>query len=93
MIFSIPERMLMGVATAATQIEGGNVDSNWNDWYQRGFIKDGTDPAVGNDHWEKWQEDTAIMADMGMQIYRFGIEWARIMPKEGDQRRRHHSLP
>lgn len=84
MNFSIPERMLMGVATAATQIEGGNVDSNWNDWYQRGFIKDGTDPAVGNDHWEKWQEDTAIMADMGLQIYRFGIEWARIMPKEGE---------
>ena len=33
MKFSIPEGMLMGVATAATQIEGGNVDSNWNDWY------------------------------------------------------------
>ena len=83
MNFSIPEGMLMGVATAATQIEGGNVDSNWNDWYQRGFIKDGTDPAMDNDHWKKWQEDTAIMADMGLQIYRFGIEWARIMPQEG----------
>lgn len=84
MEFTIPEGMLMGVATAATQIEGGNVDSNWNDWYQRGFIKDGTNPASDNDHWEKWQEDTAIMADMGLQIYRFGIEWARIMPNEGE---------
>jgi len=83
MDFSIPEGMLMGVATAATQIEGGNVDSNWNDWYQHGFIKDGTDPAIGNDHWEKWQEDTDIMSHMGLQIYRFGIEWARLMPQEG----------
>lgn len=83
MEFSIPKGMLMGAATAATQIEGGNVDSNWNDWYQRGFIKDGTNPATYNDHWEKWQEDTHIMSDMGLQIYRFGIEWARLMPEEG----------
>ena len=83
MEFSIPNGMLMGVSTAATQIEGGYVHSNWNDWYQRGFIKDGTDPATGNDHWKKWQEDTEIMADMGLKIYRFGIEWARLMPEEG----------
>ena len=83
MVFSIPEGMLMGVATAATQIEGGDVHSNWNDWYQRGCIKDGTDPATGNDHWEKWEEDTSLMADLGLQIYRFGIEWARLMPEEG----------
>lgn len=83
MKFSVPENMLMGVATAATQIEGGNVNSNWNDWYERGFIKDGTDPAKDNDHWEKWQEDTKIMEEMGLQIYRFGVEWARLMPSEG----------
>ena len=83
MDFKIPENMLMGVSTAATQIEGGNVGSNWNDWYEKGFIKDGTDPATGNDHWIKWKEDTELLSEMGMQIYRFGIEWARIMPEEG----------
>ena len=84
MQFNIPENLLMGVATAATQIEGGDVGSNWNDWYERGFIKDNTNPATENDHWIKWREDTEIMSEMGLQIYRFGIEWARIMPKEGE---------
>lgn len=83
MRFRIPEGMLMGVATAATQIEGGEVGSNWNDWYHRGQIKDQTDPAVANDHWEKWQEDTEIMSKMGLQLYRFSVEWARIMPEAG----------
>lgn len=82
MDFQLPEGLLLGVATAATQIEGGDVNSNWNDWYKQGFIKDGTDPATGNDHWVKWQEDTDLMAKMGLQVYRFGIEWSRIQPEE-----------
>ena len=84
MSFSLKENMLLGVATAATQIEGGENSSNWNDWYERGFIKDGTNPAKDNDHWEMWREDTALMRDMGLKIYRFGIEWARLMPNENE---------
>ena len=83
MEFKLKEGLLLGVATAATQIEGGDVDSNWNDWYRRGKIKDGTDPATGNDHWEKWETDASLMAQMGIQIYRFGIEWARLCPEPG----------
>ncbi len=84
MNFTIPRGMLMGVSTASMQIEGGEQDTNWNDWYRRGMIKDGTNPATGNDHWVKWREDTALMARMGLQIYRFGVEWARLMPREGE---------
>lgn len=83
MKFSLPKDLLMGVSTASMQIEGGNVDANWNDWYRKGFIKDGTDPAVGNDHWVAWQQDTALLSQMGMQLYRFSVEWARILPEEG----------
>ncbi len=83
MEFSLPDGILMGVSTAATQIEGGDVDSNWNDWYRQGKIYDGTDPAAGNDHWLKWREDTALLSEMGVQVYRFGIEWARICPAKG----------
>ena len=83
MHFTLPEGMLFGVSTAATQIEGGNVNSNWNDWYAQGRITDGTDPATGNDHWVKWQEDTELLAQMGLQLYRFSVEWARLMPEEG----------
>lgn len=83
MTFDIPRGMLMGVATASMQIEGGELDSNWHDWYRRGFIKDGTNPATGNDHWIRWREDTALMAEMGLQVYRFGVEWARLAPAPG----------
>ena len=83
MEFKLKDGLLMGVSTAATQIEGGDVDSNWNDWYRQGKIKDGTDPATGNDHWEKWEEDVTLMAAMGIQTYRFGIEWARLVPAAG----------
>lgn len=83
MKFSIPEGFLMGVSTASMQIEGGEVNANWNDWYRRGFIKDDTNPATGNDHWEKWKQDTELMEQMGLQLYRFSVEWARIFPEEG----------
>ena len=83
MEFSIPKKMLMGVSTASMQIEGGQLDTNWNDWYRRGFIKDGTDPSVANDHWKYWREDTALMGEMGLQLYRFSVEWARLMPEPG----------
>ena len=80
MNFSLPKGLLMGVSTAATQIEGGDVNSNWNDWFQQGRIKDGTNPAQDNDHWQHWEEDTDLMAKMGLHLYRFSIEWARLMP-------------
>jgi beta-glucosidase len=83
MEFSLKKGMLLGVSTAATQIEGGVLDTNWHDFYRSGGIKDNTDPATGNDHWIYWQEDTELLSQMGMQIYRFGIEWARIVPEPG----------
>jgi len=83
MEFWLPEGLLLGVSTAAAQIEGGDTDSNWNDWYRQGRIKDGTDPASANDHWMKWREDTELLAEMGMQTYRFGVEWSRLIPEPG----------
>ena len=83
MQFSISRGMLMGVATASMQIEGGQLDANWHDWHRRGFIKDGSDPSAANDHWERWCEVAALMADMGLQLDHFCVEWARLMPEEG----------
>ncbi len=83
MKFKLKENFLMGVATAATQIEGGDTDTNWLQFYREGGIKDGASPQVADDHWNRWESDTKLMADMGIQIYRFGIEWGRIVPEEG----------
>ncbi|MCL2321321.1 MAG: family 1 glycosylhydrolase [Oscillospiraceae bacterium] len=73
----------LGVATSATQIEGGNLDSSWNDWYAKGKIKDNSNPSRANDHYNLWKDDIKLMKSMGIEVYRFGIEWARIEPKEG----------
>jgi len=74
---------LLGVASAATQIEGGGFVHTWSDWYQKGHIKDGSNPARANDHLNRWKEDIDLMAEMGISIYRMSIEWARIEPLQG----------
>jgi beta-glucosidase len=73
----------LGVASSATQIEGGNLSHTWSDWYQKGPIRDGASPARANDHVNRWKEDIDIMAELGIQVYRLGIEWARLEPEKG----------
>jgi beta-glucosidase len=80
MAFKLKDGMSLGVAAAATQIEGGDLNHNWNDWYRRGRIKDGSDPARATDHWNRFKEDADLMAGMGLRHYRLGIEWARLCP-------------
>ena len=83
MEFQLKPGMLLGAASAATQIEGGDKNNNWYDWYQKGHIKDGSDPSVATMHYELWREDLQLMQDMKIQCYRFGVEWSRIEPEEG----------
>lgn len=82
MDFKIKDDLLLGVATASGQIEGGEQDSNWYDFYKRGGIKDNTSPTDANQHYIKYQEDIALMKKMGIQVYRFSVEWCKIQPRE-----------
>ena len=84
MKFSLKENLLLGVATAATQIEGGDENNNWARFAAEGKVDDGTTPVRACDHYVRWREDVDLMAQMGIQIYRFGIEWSRIEPKRGE---------
>ena len=68
MRLQFPEGFLLGVSSASAQIEGGEVGSNWNDWYHQGRIKDGSDPAVADDHWNRWREDCALMAGLHLLL-------------------------
>ena len=83
MTFKLKKGFLLGVASSATQIEGGELGHNWNDWYLRGKIACGSNPARANDHYNRWREDADLMIGMGIKAYRFGIEWARLCPSEG----------
>ncbi len=83
MKFNLKEGLLLGTATAATQIEGGDENNNWARFAKEGKVDDGTSPVRACDHYNRWREDIDLMAEMGMQIYRFGIEWSRIEPNQG----------
>lgn len=84
MDFCFPENFSLGVASAATQVDGDCKNSNWYDWYKKGHIKDGFDPDVATMHRKFLHKDTSLMASMGIEYYRFGLEWARIEPNEGE---------
>ena len=75
--------MILGVASSATQIEGGGFKHTWSDWYEKGHIKDGSNPARANDHLNRWKEDIDLMWEMGIRIYRLSVEWARLEPQKG----------
>jgi beta-glucosidase len=84
MEFKFRDQFSLGVASAATQIEGGECGHNWNDWYHKGKIKDHSNPAHATDHYNLWEQDAELMAKMKIRYYRLGVEWARICPKEGE---------
>jgi len=84
-ILNFPEGFLWGTATAAYQVEGGNVYSNWWDFEQEeGRIKNGDRSDVATNHYVMYKEDIDLMSQMSMNSYRFSIEWSRIEPKQGE---------
>ena len=83
MKFSLKEGLLLGAATAATQIEGGDENNNWARFAREGKVYDGTTPVRACDHYNRFREDIDLMAEMGIEVYRFGVEWSRIEPAEG----------
>jgi beta-glucosidase len=78
-----PQDFLWGVATAAHQVEGNNVNSDtWFLEHLPGTIfAEPSGDAV--DHYHRYREDIALIAGLGFTTYRFSLEWARIEPEEG----------
>jgi beta-glucosidase len=75
-----------GVSTSSYQIEGAVADggrgpSIWDTFsHEAGRIADGTTGDVACDHYHRYAEDVALMADLGVGAYRFSIAWPRIQP-------------
>ncbi len=79
-----PEGFLWGAATAAYQIEGGNVASDfWELEHAPGsvFAEPSGDACDG---YHRWPEDLDLLAGLGLNTYRFSLEWGRIEPEEGE---------
>jgi beta-glucosidase len=82
----LPPGFAWGVATAAYQIEGavsedGRGLSIWDTFCrQPGAIRDGQTGDIAADHYHRWAEDVALMAELGIDSYRFSLAWPRIQP-------------
>ena len=81
--FELGADFLMGTATASLQIEGGDTNNNWYRWCEEGKIKDGSHCIRANDHYNRVEQDIALMQELNNDTYRLGLEWSRIEPSSG----------
>lgn len=73
----------MGAATAAHQVEGNNIHSDYWAQEQLPHTSFAEPSGIACDHYNRYEEDIRLLADAGLNAYRFSIEWARIEPEEG----------
>ncbi|MFB2554415.1 glycoside hydrolase family 1 protein [Herbiconiux liangxiaofengii] len=78
---TFPDGFLWGAATAPHQVEGNNVSSDW--WAREQKMPGMQASGDANDSYHRYAEDMRLLADAGLNAYRFGIEWARIEPAPG----------
>ncbi len=78
-----PENFLWGASTSAYQVEGANLaDGKGPSCQDVKELPAGTASLdVCADHYHRYEEDIALMAEMGFKVYRFSIAWTRILPQ------------
>jgi beta-glucosidase len=82
----LPETFELGVATAAYQIEGavgedGRLPSIWDTFsHTPGKVDHGDTGDMACDHYHRYPQDVALMAELGVDSYRFSVAWPRVQP-------------
>lgn len=78
-----PNGFLWGAATAAHQVEGNNINSDL-------WVLEHVEPTLfaepsldACDHYRRYPKDIRLLANLGLNTYRFSVEWARIEPERG----------
>lgn len=79
-----PEGFRWGVATAAHQIEGGNTANDWWEFEHRPGSGVAEPSGAACDSWNRWREDHDLVEALGVDDYRFSLEWSRIEPAPGE---------
>ncbi|MBK7622584.1 MAG: glycoside hydrolase family 1 protein [Kineosporiaceae bacterium] len=85
----LPAGFRWGVATSAHQVEGGTTANTWSAW-ELTRRPDGS-PAIARgqrcgpaaNHWELLATDLGLMRWLGVDLYRFSVEWSRVEPLPG----------
>lgn len=84
----LPKGFLLGTATAAHQVEGGQ-DNDWTVWEESTFadgtphVARGERSGLAADSWNRFDDDLALMQTLGATAYRFSVEWSRLEPSRG----------
>ena len=81
---TFPEGFLWGTATAAHQVEGGNVNNDHWEMEHAEHSPFAEPSGDACDSWHRWPEDLDLVAGAGLNTYRFSLEWSRIEPAEGE---------
>ena len=83
---TFPASYTWGAATSSFQVEGsttvdGRGPSIWDTFAaQSGRIRGGATGDPGADHYQRWETDLDLMAELGLGAYRFSVAWPRIQP-------------
>jgi beta-glucosidase len=85
-VLQFPDQFMWGVATSAYQIEGawdrdGRGISVWDRFsHTPGRVVNGDTGDTACAHYDRYLEDVAAMAAMGVRSYRFSLAWPRLFP-------------
>ena len=80
------EDFVWGVASSAYQVEGtepgdGRGKNVWDVFVEQGRVFEHQNANTTCDHMHRYKEDYALMRNLGIQAYRFSINWARLIPE------------
>ncbi|MEH0194228.1 family 1 glycosylhydrolase [Caulobacter sp. CCNWLY153] len=80
---AFPKGFLWGAATSGHQIEGNNV--NADTWLAENVKPTAYAEPSGDacNSFELWPQDLDLVKAMGLNTYRFSLEWSRIEPEPG----------
>jgi beta-glucosidase len=77
-----PDGFRWGVATSAFQIEGAlDVDGRGPSIWDGFSGESGETGATACDHYRRWRVDVELLAELGVNSYRFSLAWPRLFPK------------
>ncbi|XP_076915846.1 beta-glucosidase 11-like isoform X2 [Bidens hawaiensis] len=79
-----PAHFVFGSGTSAYQVEGAALEdgrsfSIWDTFAHTGYYN-GANGDVACDGYHKYKEDIQLMADTGLEAFRFSISWSRLIP-------------
>ncbi|MFH1089430.1 MAG: family 1 glycosylhydrolase [Candidatus Uhrbacteria bacterium] len=91
-LLKFPDNFFWGCSTSSHQIEGGTIN-DWSEWEKspkrlaeltrRGLEHQDFISGQASNSFEMQNADIACLKELGVNSYRFSLEWSRIEPEPG----------